>query len=63
MKKPDQEVAERILRAFQKKGLLKQKSLKDLEQKIAAGQMSNQDWTVLFKLNAIEEMGSDEHKA
>lgn len=63
MKKPDQQVAERILTAFQKEGLLRQELLKDLEQRIAAGQMSSHDWTVLFKLNAIDEKGSDEHKA
>jgi hypothetical protein len=48
MKKPDEEVAERIVAEFKKFGLLSDTALEKLKPRLVAGSLSSVDWSLLF---------------
>jgi len=49
MSTPNDQAAERILKALEAKGLLSPENFKALSAKFAAGRLSASDWTVLVK--------------
>jgi len=63
MKTPNQQVSEQVVEALQKEKLLKEGSIKGLADKLAAGQMTANDWKVLFKLEATEKADHAKNKA
>ena len=63
MKKPDQQVSEQVIAAFQKEKLLQHDdSLKGVAEKLAAGKMTSNEWKMLFKLDAAEKKSKDDGK-
>jgi hypothetical protein len=49
MSTPNDQAAERILKAIEAKSLLSAENFKTLSSKFAAGRLSASDWTVLVK--------------
>ncbi|MBI4325445.1 MAG: hypothetical protein HY674_09295 [Chloroflexi bacterium] len=48
MKKPDEEVAERIIAEFRKRGLLSDLALEKLKPRLVTGSLSSVDWRLVF---------------
>jgi len=48
MKKPDEEVADRIIAEFQKHGLLSDPALEKLKPRLITGSLSSLDWKLVF---------------
>jgi len=63
MKTPDQQVAGDAVAEFKKEQLLKDDSLKGLEEKLAGGKMGVNEWKLLFKLDATKKEKNGENKA
>ena len=62
MKKPDQQVSEQVVAAFQTEKLLQEDSLKGVADKLAAGKMTSNEWKMLFKLDAAAKKSKDDGK-
>lgn len=63
MKTPDQQVSEQIMAEFKKEHLLKEDSLKGLEEKITGGKMGANEWKLLFKLDTAKKDANGKAKA
>jgi hypothetical protein len=63
MKKPDEQVSEQVVAAFQKEKLLQDDSLKGLAEKLAAGKMKANDWKMLFKLDVVTKKPKEDGKS
>lgn len=46
---PNEFVADQIISAFRKKGLLPEETIKDLKRKLVAGAISANDWKIMFE--------------
>lgn len=62
MKTPDQQVSEEAVAEFKKERLLKDDSLKGLDEKLAGGKLGANEWKVLFKLDAAKKGKNGENK-
>jgi hypothetical protein len=49
MKKPDEEVTEKIIAEFKKRGLLSDAALNKLRAKLVVGSLTSSDWKLAFE--------------
>jgi len=55
MKTPDEEVAEKILLQFQETKLLSEKGIKKIGESLSTGNLSYEDWRLIFETDRLEK--------
>lgn len=62
MKRPDQEVADRIIEKLREQGILSDTTLEKLRPKLVAGDLSADDWKLTIELDGADSKKVTNHE-